>query len=182
MATTPPRQRAKTKKVRKKAPPKPAAEPKPHPLEFHPTPEQRQQVEAMIGFGLTQEQVAMLVINPNTGHGITVRTLVERFERELEIGIARANLAVVQALHRNATGRPAEYDQRGQLIRAELPPNTTAQIWWTKARMGWREPEPINPNAGKNYSGADGARRRLAHLLDAESAAGEADRGSQSTH
>lgn len=180
MADAPPRQRAKKKPVRKPPKPRiPVANPRD---EFHPTAEQRQQVEAMVGFGLTQEQVAMMVTNPATGRGIHVQTLVSHFEREIEVGIAKANLAVVQSLHRNATGRPAEYNQAGQKIRDEVAPNVTAQIWWTKARMGWREPEPINPNATKNYSGADGARRRLAHLLDAEPAAAPAVRGSESTH
>jgi len=89
---------------------------------FVPTKEQRDNVEALAGYGIAHEEICRLVINPRTGRPIDDKTLRRHFRSELGTGYVKANAKVVQSLYAQATGG-----------------NVTAAIWWTKARMGWAE-------------------------------------------
>ena len=64
--------------------------------------------------------------------GISDETLRKYYRRELDLGLIEANAKVAEALFRQAT----------------VEGNTAAAIWWTKARMGWRE------RTGAEYSGS----------------------------
>lgn len=108
--------------------------------EFEPTDEMRERVKALSGYGMPQLDIARLVKNPRTEKGISLKTLLAHFRDELDDGMAIANAAVAQAAHAQAAGRPAEYDKNKNLLRAEVKPVPTMTIYWTKARMGWREP------------------------------------------
>jgi hypothetical protein len=91
---------------------------------FEPTEAQRRQVMTMSGFGIQQAEMARLL-------EIDAKTLRLHFRRELDTGMTEANVRVAQALYTNATKHN----------------NTQAQIWWTKARMGWKgEAEATNVN------------------------------------
>jgi hypothetical protein len=70
----------------------------------------------MAGMGLIQPDIA-------TWLKIGVKTLRKYFRRELDTGAIEANMRVASALYANAT----KHNHVG------------AQIWWTKARMGWKE-------------------------------------------
>lgn len=84
-------------------------------------------VLTMTGYGIDQEQIGrVLQIDP--------KTLRANYRRELDIGATEANARVVESLYRNATKNE----------------NVTAQIWWTKARMGWKDTSRIE------NTGADG--------------------------
>jgi hypothetical protein len=107
---------------------------------FAPTKEQRDQVEAMAGYGIPHEDICRLVINPRTGCPIDDKTLRRHFRYELDTGYVKANAKVVQSLYAQATGG-----------------NVTAAIWWTKARMGWAE--------RVEHSGKDGGPMELRALL-----------------
>jgi hypothetical protein len=89
---------------------------------FEPTDEQRKAVETMAGHGIPHVDIARVIISPRTNRGIDPTTLRAAFRHELDVGHVKANNAVVQSL----------YDQA-------LKGNVTAAIWWTKARMGWKE-------------------------------------------
>jgi hypothetical protein len=89
---------------------------------FEPTPEQRATVEAMAGYGIPHDDIAMVIISPRTSRPIDPKTLREAFRDELDAGHVKANAKVVQSLFNQAT--------QG---------NVTACIWWTKARMNWKE-------------------------------------------
>jgi hypothetical protein len=78
----------------------------------------------MAGFGLRQDDVADLL-------GIAPKTLRLHYKYELATGMARANAKVAQSLFDNATRHN----------------NVTAQIWWTRARMGWRSETDLNVNS-----------------------------------
>lgn len=106
---------------------------------FEPTDEQRRQVEAFAGYGLPQEEMCGLIVNPTTGRPITLKTLLKHFRAELDTGMARANARVAESLFRQATGAPAQYDAEGRQVRAEQPPVVAASIFWLKARAGWKE-------------------------------------------
>jgi hypothetical protein len=84
---------------------------------FQPTDSERKQVEAMSGYGLPIEQIAILVRN-----GIDADTLRKHFATELTAGKAKANSGVGRTLFQKA-----------------MSGDTTAMIWWTKTQMKWAE-------------------------------------------
>jgi len=116
---------------------------------FEPTDEQRKQVESMAGFGIPQDDIAALIHSPSTGKPIDPKTLRKAFRVELSTGETKANVAVGQSLFRQAVGAPAVYDAQGNCIRAEQAPVVSAAIFWSKARMGWRETS-VHQHEGKN--------------------------------
>jgi len=85
---------------------------------FVPTPEERRQVEAMAGYGVPHDQIAVLIGED----GIDSDTLKKHFKNELMQGKAKANAKVGQTLFQKATSG-----------------DTTAAIWWSKTQMGWKD-------------------------------------------
>jgi hypothetical protein len=83
---------------------------------FHATDEHRRQVMMLAGFGFTHTIIGNFL-------NIDEKTLRKFFRRELDIGPTEANLRVANALYKNATTNG----------------NVTAQIFWMKSRMGWRD-------------------------------------------
>jgi hypothetical protein len=59
---------------------------------------------------------------------ISTRTLQKYYRYELDTGAAVANAKVAQSLFDNATKHN----------------NAMAQIWWTRARMGWKSATDVN--------------------------------------
>jgi hypothetical protein len=96
---------------------------------FEPTDAERKQVEALSGYGLPIEQIAILVRD-----GIHVDTLRSHFATELVSGKAKANGQVGKTLFQKAMGG-----------------DTTAMIWWSKTQMRWAETQK------HELTGADGA-------------------------
>ena len=96
---------------------------------FKPTPEERKQVEAMAGYGVPHEQIAVLIGED----GIDADTLKKHFKNELVQGKAKANAKVGQTLFQKATSG-----------------DTTAAIWWSKTQMGWKDTQ------SHEISGVDG--------------------------
>jgi hypothetical protein len=84
---------------------------------FEPTDSERKQVEALSGYGVPFEQIAALVRD-----GIHVDTLREKFSTELVNGKAKANAQVGKGIFQKA-----------------MAGDTTAQIWWSKCQMGWKD-------------------------------------------
>lgn len=98
-------------------------------MAFEPTDAERKQVEAMSGYGLPIEQIAVLVRG-----GIDTDTLRKHFSTELVAGKAKANSGVGRTLFQKAMGG-----------------DTAAMIWWSKTQMRWAETQK------HELSGADGA-------------------------
>lgn len=96
---------------------------------FIPTDAERKQVEAMSGYGLPIEQIAVLVRD-----GIDADTLRKHFAQELISGKAKANSGVGRTLFQKAMGG-----------------DTAAMIWWSKTQMRWKEVQQ------HEITGADGA-------------------------
>lgn len=92
---------------------------------YKPTDRDRTTVEVMCGGGIHREKIALAL-------GIDEKTLRKHFRTELATGDAKMQALVMAALRRNIVGG-----------------NVTAQIWYTKARMGWSE-RIINENVGRN--------------------------------
>jgi len=95
---------------------------------FEPSETERKQVEALSGYGLPLDQIAVLVRK-----GISVDTLTTHFKDELISGKAKANSQVGRTLFQKATGG-----------------DTTAMIWWTKTQMKWSETQKVE------HTGKDG--------------------------
>lgn len=87
----------------------------------HFTPEQRELVEAMAGFGIPHEEIAVVL---NTG----VESLYEHFREELATASTKANAKVAGFLFTQAKT------------------NTSAAIFWLKVRAGWKETTHVDVN------------------------------------
>ena len=96
---------------------------------FEPTAAERKQVEALSGYGLPIEQIAVLVRD-----GIHIDTLRAHFSTELVSGKAKANGQVGKTLFQKV-----------------MAGDTTAAIWWSKTQMRWAETQK------HEVTGADGA-------------------------
>lgn len=146
---------------------------------FEPTEDQRRQVEAFAAYGIPQEDMCKLLLNPRTGKPIDLKTLHKHFRVELDTGMVRANAKVAESLFRQAVGAAAQYDANGNLIRAEQTPVVSAGIFWAKARMGWKERD-VHEFTGENGGPieVDDARSKLADRLARLAAAGTAREGS----
>src|ERR1700746_566420 len=75
----------------------------------------------MTGYGIPQLEIARII-------GCDVKTLRKYFRTELDTGMTRANMLMAEALWKNG-------------VRHN---NVQAQIWWTKARMGWKDQSQLN--------------------------------------
>jgi hypothetical protein len=90
----------------------------------------------MTELGLTQENISDLL-------AIDRKTLRKHFRQELATGHITANAKVAASLFEMAT-------------RDKVP---AAAIWWTKARMGWKERQDLNVTGTQTV--------QLAHLTAA---------------
>jgi hypothetical protein len=98
---------------------------------FAPTADQRGNVEAMSGFGIAQEEICRVVINPETGRPIDKKTLELHFADEIETGHIKANATVGRIAYATITAAPGGIpDNHG---RVELTK------FWLARRMGWTE-------------------------------------------
>jgi hypothetical protein len=103
---------------------------------FDPTAAERKQVEALSGYGLPIEQIAVLVRD-----GIHIDTLRSHFATELQSGKAKANAQVGKTLFQKV-----------------MAGDTTAAIWWSKTQMRWAETQK------HELTGADGAPLEFAKI------------------
>lgn len=76
------------------------------------------QVEALGGFGLPIRHIARIA-------GLSGEAMHEHYQDDIELGVAKANAKIIEALFRKAMG--------------EGPGATAAAIFWAKARCGWKE-------------------------------------------
>jgi len=103
---------------------------------FEPTVAERKQVEALSGYGLPIEQIAVLV-----REGIDTDTLRKHFATELVSGKAKANGQVGKTLFQKV-----------------MAGDTTAAIWWSKTQMRWAETQK------HELTGADGVPLEFAKI------------------
>ena len=104
---------------------------------FEPTDVDKKQVEAMAGYGVPFEQIAVLI----QGGGISLDTLRTYFASELIRGKAKANAQIGKGIFQKAIGG-----------------DTTAMIWWSKTQMRWAETQK------HEVTGADGAPLEFARI------------------
>lgn len=127
--------------------------------EFKPTADHRALVKALTGYGIPQEEICKLIINPDCGEPIGQTTLRAKFRQELDQGLVTANSRVMTGLFKNATTEvPGKYP-------GGIP---VAQIFWLKTRARWSvnptPPPPEQPmDADTNIMDAA---RRIAFALE----------------
>lgn len=95
-----------------------------------PTPESRNRVKLMAIAGITQDDMSKVI-------GISKPTLEAHYRDELDLALIEANMKVAANMYAMATG---PRDQKNTVV---------AGIWWTKARMGWKDTSRIE-NTGPN--------------------------------
>jgi hypothetical protein len=122
---------------------------------FEPTKEQRKNVEAMVGFGVSETEIARLIKNPETGEPIDAKTLRKYFSEEIDTGFTKANARVAESMYEMAT----KGDTSG--------PKLGAAAFWLARRAGWKETS-THEHVGKDGDAIriDDARARLIHELD----------------
>ena len=76
------------------------------------------QVEAMAGYGVARDSIAMVL-------GIDRELLDRTYGEEFRTGAVKANARVAESLFRKATG--------------DGPQSVAAAIFWLKTRVGWKE-------------------------------------------
>lgn len=116
--------------------------------EFQPTDEQRTFVRMAVVAGFKQDDICKGVINPETENPISKHTLEKHFRKEIDTGMLDAGVRVVGSLYQNA-----------------LDGDTTAAIWYTKARLGWKGTD-VSERVGK-----DGGAIQHEHTLSEEALA-----------
>jgi hypothetical protein len=94
---------------------------------FKPTDDERKLVEQMSAVGIPQESICQVVRD-----GIDDKTLRKHFRKELDTAATKANAKI-----------------GGTLYNKAINGDTTAAIWWTKARMKWAEKRELE-HAGKD--------------------------------
>jgi hypothetical protein len=104
---------------------------------FVPTAEQRQNVEAMTGFGIRQEDICLLIKNSETGKPINKETLEIHFAAEIATGKTKANAKVASSLFKDATECP---DHRARV---------SAASFWMRMRAGWKD-TTVHEHVGKD--------------------------------
>lgn len=92
-----------------------------------PTPETRRLVKAMSSVGVPHTLIASKV-----GSGIDDVTLRKHYREEIDQGRAEACAKIGKKLFDRA-----------------MAGDTSALIWWTKAQMGWKETQVVEPATGK---------------------------------
>ena len=96
---------------------------------FKPTAEQRRWVEAMIGYGIPEAEIRLLIKHPQTGEAISLETLRKHFAEEIATGAVKVKALIGERIVGCILGRDGSLgDDRARVRLATL---------FAKARMGW---------------------------------------------
>ena len=91
------------------------------PSGFEPTQKDREQVEALVSFGVPQKDICAFVRTPDD-EPISVDTLRKHFRKELDTASTKANAKVAMSLFKKA-----------------MDGDTASIIFWLKTRARWHE-------------------------------------------
>jgi len=102
---------------------------------FQPTDEQRKNVEVMVGLGITEEKICLLV-RDRRDKPISRNSLRKHFKKELEIGAAKLNAQVGNFMVSTIFATKPQHGVTP--IRDERVRGRLGELF-LKARLGWRE-------------------------------------------
>jgi hypothetical protein len=98
---------------------------------FRPTDGQRENVEALVGYGIPETEICRLVKNPETGKAIDAKTLRKHFPNEIATGAVKFKSLVANFIAATILGKPGGVkDERARVAAA---------IFVAKTRLGWSE-------------------------------------------
>lgn len=112
---------------------------------FVPTEQERRQVEALSGYGLSQDHICALIRD-----GISLDTLREHFRDELVRGKAKANAQVTKSIFQKV-----------------LAGDSGMMRYWGATQLGWRETQHVE-HTGKDGGAITVASVDFKNLSDAE--------------
>ena len=98
---------------------------------FNPTAEPRGNVEAMIGYGIAEADICLLIKNPETGKPIDLKTLRRHFAREIATGVTKLKSLAGNRIVAAMLGRDGGLTD--ELTQAKL------LMLFAETRMGWKE-------------------------------------------
>jgi len=96
---------------------------------FKPTAEQRGWVEAMIGYGIPEAEIRLLIKHPQTGKPISLQTLRRHFAEEIATGAVKAKALIGDRIIAWILGRDGDLQDDRARVRLA--------ILFARARMGW---------------------------------------------
>jgi hypothetical protein len=96
--------------------------------QHEPTEQLRTRVSLLAEAGVQQRAICADI-------GVAINTLRKYYMRELMLADAKVQALIGQAQLRSALGSPAVYDREGRLLKAEVLPNVTMQMYLGKVRM-----------------------------------------------
>jgi hypothetical protein len=99
---------------------------------FNPTAEQRGNVEAMIGYGIPEADICLLIKNPETGKPIDLKTLRGHFAREIATGVTKLKSLAGNRIVAAMLGRD------GGCVTDELTQAKLLMLF-AETRMAWKE-------------------------------------------
>jgi hypothetical protein len=139
---------------------------------FAPTADQRGNVEAMSGFGISREEICRLIKNPETGKPIDKKTLELHFADEIETGHIKANATVGRVAYATIARAPGGIDKDDH-VRGDLTK------FWLARRMGWKDTSVLQ-HQGTIDDGSSSAREVVTGLITRLSSARRAGSGNSS--
>jgi hypothetical protein len=108
---------------------------------FEPTAEQRDNVGAMVGYGMPLAKICRLIRNPQTGKALSEPTLLKAFPTEIATGRATVEAMVGGFIVNTILGRKGGLkDERSR---------ATLAIFFAKTQMDWKE-TVVAQHEGKN--------------------------------
>jgi hypothetical protein len=108
---------------------------------FVPTPEQRNTVKILVGLGIPQKEICLLVINPQTAEPLDEKSLRKHFKREVAIGATElharmGNFMVATIFGMAPPAGTVAIDN--QHVRGSLA------MFFARTRMGWTTETVVN--------------------------------------
>jgi hypothetical protein len=101
---------------------------------YEPTQEARQVVELMTAHGIPQIEIAAAIVPK-----CDPKTLRRAFAEEIARARPRYKGLIAQSARLHLVGRPAEFNARGDLVRAEVKPSVAMSIFQQKVVLGFRD-------------------------------------------
>jgi hypothetical protein len=130
---------------------------------FEPTQEQRRNVKLLAGFGIPQDKICLMVINPQTDKPLDPKSLRKQFSRELEIGAvelhARISNFIVATIF-GITPPAGTVAIDNQHVRGSLA------MFFAETRMGWKKTAVNREYVGGPPADMEDVRQRLRDKVD----------------
>lgn len=131
------------------------------PTETGPPPEfslaQRALVRDLTLWGVPLAMITKHIYDPRTGSPLSVYFLKKYFEHEVAEGMAQAGATLSRLAWAIAMGKPAEYNEHGQITAVEIPPNVGMLMMQCKHRLRWGKDEPEATKETASAPDEDGA-------------------------